>query len=644
MVTRMLGYLALLGSFSFIGPAAAAPPPVESYARLPQFRHIALSPSGKRLAWEEDGKESRKVTVLDVASGKTLATIPLGDHLRDLHWSDETTVLMSVSAARNVEVSNLSHRLYEFRRLLKYDIESKHSCMLLMEGGDRYYVTAADLLASRVAKAGTVAMSSWDWSLSAPTRTESRLAERRRVWVYNAFSVDTRTCRGTLLHEGTPETIGWVVDAAGQPVVRADWNFDRRRYSLLVKEATSWRTLLTRDNLGTMELGGLSADGKSIMAIGRTEDGHASLWSIPLQGSAPKALIDDPAVEVTKFVFNDFSDVAIGVELGGSRPEVRWLDDQARQRAEALKKTFKDGSVRTVSHSQDFSRVVVEVESPTEAPTLYLVDFASGKADVVGEPYPELAKAPLPTTQQVSYATEDGKTILADLTLPTSGEQKNLPTIVLSPGDSEDRDYDQFDWLVQFLVSRGYAVLQPQLRGSPRSAMRNDIADAARFLVSRGIADPRHLCVVGTGYGAHTALTSATLGPVGLYSCAVGINGIYDLTDYLSYLEKYLDDRSLTLQFWRERVGTAADAEVADSALAKAARLTPIPVLLIHAEQDTVTPLAQSEQLSRSMAGRPVRLLALANDDHYLSNASSRLTLLNELETFLARTLAIPSP
>jgi dipeptidyl aminopeptidase/acylaminoacyl peptidase len=363
-----------------------------------------------------------------------------------------------------------------------------------------------------------------------------------------------------------------------------------------------------------------------------------------LQGSEAKALIDERAVEVTKFVFNDFSNVALGVQLGGGRPEVRWLDEQARQRAEALNKTFHGGKVRTVSHSQDFSRVVVEFASSTAAPTLYLVDFASGKAEIVGEPYPELAKAPLPRTEQVSYSAEDGKTLLADLTLPTSGEARNLPAIVLSHDGPEDQDYDQFDWLVRFLVSRGYAVLQPQFSGSTNSTTRHDIADAARFLVSRGIADQRRVCVIGTGYGAHAALAGATLGPVGMFSCAVGINGIYGLSNYLSYLDKHLGERSLRLQYWRDRIGNPADAQVSDSALTRAARLTPIPVLLIHADEDTVTPLAQSEQLSRSMAGRPVRLLALANDDHYLSNASTRLALLNELGTFLTRTLAITSP
>lgn len=639
-MARMLGSLALLGSFSLITPASAAPPP-EAYARLPQFRHIALSPSGKRLAWEEDGKEVRKVTVLDIDSGKTLASIPLGDSLRDLHWSDETALLLKVAAARSIEVDNLEHRLYEYRRLLRYDLETKQSCVLLMDGGDRYHVTGAALLASRVTNAHTLSMASWDWSLSAPRVTESRLADRRRVWVYNAFSVDTRTCRGTLLYEGAPQTIDWVVDAAGQPVARADWDVERHKYRVLAKDGTSWRTVFTQDD--TMELGGLSSDGKSVLAMGPAEDGRSKLWSIPLQGDGAKPLIDDASAAVTGFIFNDFTNTLLGVELGYGRPEVRWLDDRARQRDEALKKTFKASKVRTVSHSQDFSRVVAEVESATAAPTVYLVDFSSGKADVIGEPYPELAKTPAATTQRISYATQDGKPLLADLTLP-DGQQKNLPTIVLSHDGPEDRDYRQFDWLVQFLVSRGYAVLQPQFRGSTSAEMRNDLAEGARVLISRGIADQRRICVAGTGYGAYAALAGASLGPVGLYSCAIGINGIYHLSDYLAYIEEHHGEKSLTAQYWREYIGKPADAQAGDSAVTNAARRTPIPVLLVHAEADTVTPPAQAEQLYRSMAGRPVQLVKLPHEDHYLSNAASRLALLKELETFLARTLAPASP
>jgi dipeptidyl aminopeptidase/acylaminoacyl peptidase len=121
--------------------------------------------------------------------------------------------------------------------------------------------------------------------------------------------------------------------------------------------------------------------------------------------------------------------------------------------------------------------------------------------------------------------------------------------VVLPHGGPESLDYYRFDWLAQFIATRGYAVLQPQFRGSTgygdafRKAgehqwgqlIQDDITDGVRALIERGVADPHHICILGEDFGGYAALAGPALTPE-LYACAVSINGISDLPAFLAYV------------------------------------------------------------------------------------------------------------
>ena len=242
--------------------------------------------------------------------------------------------------------------------------------------------------------------------------------------------------------------------------------------------------------------------------------------------------------------------------------------------------------------------------------------------------------------------------IPAYLTLPKGRELKNLPLIVLPHGGPAARDTADFDWWGQALADQGYAVLQPNYRGSDLSQrfleagfgewgrkMQTDLSDGVRYLAKEGIADPGRVCIVGGSYGGYAALAGVTLDP-GVYRCAVSVAGLADLKRMLEWINvKNWSNQSLEQRYWDRYMGVSGPS---DPALA---RISPIdhveasnaPVLLIHGRDDTVVPFEQSEVMFKALrhAQKPVELVVLNHEDHWLSRSETRLQMLKSTVAFL---------
>jgi dipeptidyl aminopeptidase/acylaminoacyl peptidase len=226
--------------------------------------------------------------------------------------------------------------------------------------------------------------------------------------------------------------------------------------------------------------------------------------------------------------------------------------------------------------------------------------------------------------------------------------------VVLPHGGPEAHDDYEFDWWAQFLASRGYAVLQPQFRGSSgfgdeyRRAgygqwgglMQDDVTDGVNAMIAQKIADPKRICIVGASYGGYAALAGAAFTP-DLYKCAVSISGVSDLPVMLGATKIRGGDESNALAYWRDSIGSPTDKAVIDRSPARAADRIKVPVLLIHGLDDTVVPIAQSELMAGALenAKKKYTFVKVKGEDHWMSNSESRQQIMKELEKFLAENL-----
>ena len=642
-----------------VRPGQAAAPPVEAFGRKPALIDVELNPAGTRLAMIEDDGQTARIIILDLASGKELRNVGTSPKTKlwSVKWANDETVLVEESITRTTTLVEQSTD--EWVRWIAIDASGGKDRMLLMNDGHRDLVRGAHLLRAQTAKAGKIYMSTWDWmETKFRGETGSRLSGRRKDsgWVHNAFEVDLKSGAGKLIGSGSQFTAEWLVDEAGARVVRSDFEPTKHVTDILYKDGASWRRLYKVTDCDGMRPVGFTKDRSAITALGRAcgED-RGKVWSIPLDGTPMTPLFEDPALDVEGVHLDPIDGTVIGIALGGPDRPTRWVDPQFDKRLKGLHKSFGARWVTPVSRSASGERIVARVQDDLHPPIYYLVDFAAKSADVLNEAYPLLVGVQLGTVRDFSYEARDRYALTGYLTVPPGVEEKNLPLVVMPHGGPEARDQPGFDWLAQFLASRGYAVLQPQFRGSTGLGkahadagrhqwglrMQDDITDGVIALVDKGIADPKRVCIVGWSYGGYAALAGVTFTP-SLYACAVSIAGISDLPTLVASESRNEGRESDSFVAWRDHIGAPTDAQVIARSPARFAGAVRAPVLLIHGVDDTVVPISQSRHMARALKASPApsELIELPGEDHWMMTSSaSRIRTLTELERFLGKYL-----
>ncbi|MEQ1490337.1 MAG: alpha/beta fold hydrolase [Terricaulis sp.] len=306
-----------------------------------------------------------------------------------------------------------------------------------------------------------------------------------------------------------------------------------------------------------------------------------------------------------------------------------------------------------VNSSEDGQRWLVSAWGPTIPTTFYVYDVATAQVSVIGSTHPRLPRAALADTRVVNYTAQDGQQLWGYLTTPSGAGP--YPTVVMPHGGPQSRDSYEFDFIVQFLVSRGYAVFQPNFRGSEGSGrsfaragygqwgrrMQSDITDGVQSLISTGVARADRICIAGISYGGYAALAGAALTP-DLYKCAISIAGLSDLPEFLESERADSGRRSDLYAYWREAIGDPSenrDQLIAASPRRQIEHIS-IPILLIHGESDQVTLASQSERMRDALqsAGKSVRYVEIEGNVYHPWNGWTNrdaARLLTEMETFL---------
>lgn len=641
-IRLILAGFALVAADCGASPAAAAPPALEIYGSLPGFEDAAIANSGKLIAIVGRVGGQRMLVVAEVG-GAPVLTFRFGeeDKIRSVSWAGDQAVLVDYSVTAPLPFGFTRDKA-ELSSVLVVPVDkSKPWAVFAKEHGITGGVRGRYGLVERQGR--------WFGYFGGITlqRTGSGDgylpggAVRPDLYEVDLQSQQVRHLAAR--SEGELTERRWLVDPRGQVAASLDWNHANGEWKVYNGSRSQ---IAAGKTTGDVVLKGLAPDGAGVVYVLTDSGGqNERRFVVPLAGGTPMPFL--PGADVAGFYRNDAGRL-VGYRDGAANGDAHFFDPAQEQTYRAIRRAFAGKTVVLESVSDDFRHLLVKVEGADDPGTWYRVAVAEHRADLIGTSY-LLEPAQVGPTRMVPFRAADGLAMEGVLTLPPGGATKRLPAVVMPHGGPGTHDRIGFDWLAQAFASRGYAVFQPNFRGSTGYGaafeqaghgewgrkMQSDLSDGLAELVKQGIVDPARVAIVGASYGGYAALAGVTL-QTGLYRCAVAIAGIGDLQRMVSSEIAASDDPVLERALKLE-IGSGRDLK-AVSPIRFVDRVT-VPVMLIHGKDDTVVDYAQSRDMASALrgAGKTVELVTLPGEDHWLSKGATRMAMLGAAVNFVLR-------
>ena len=334
-------------------------------------------------------------------------------------------------------------------------------------------------------------------------------------------------------------------------------------------------------------------------------------------------------------------------------PEWRVLDPALEADFASLRRLAGDGAIEIAGRDHADRLWVVRIYSDIDPGVHYVYDRTTKKETLLFESRPELKKHTLARYRSVTYTARDGMRIPAYLTLPPGVPEKNLPLIVHPHGGPWARTYWDFDPFVQLLANRGYAVLQPNFRGSTgygkafinasnaqwSGTMQDDLTDGVKWAIAQGLADPKRIAIIGGSYGGYAALCGVTFTPE-LYACAVDIVGPSNVATLFASFPPQWEVRRLR---WKKRLGPVDTDEAFNRKISPLFHADKIraPLLIAHGANDPRVKLSESEAIVAAARKNKVDVTFVVYPDegHGFGRPENNNDFTGRVEEFLAKHL-----
>jgi acetyl esterase/lipase len=462
--------------------------------------------------------------------------------------------------------------------------------------------------------------------------------------------IDVSTGKRKIVQRGNEGIFNWYADGSGAVRMGIGMTLDGRTRRAIYRPGgkgsfkTIDRARGPNDSL-TVPAMFLKAPGKALM-IADDEKGYSALYELDLETLVRgKQLFASKGYDIGGLVQDASGSNYLGVRVNEDRPGIRWTDPAMEAMHKAIAAKIKGGEPRIVSLSRDRSAAIVHVGGPSAPGAYFVYRAADDSMQFLNMINGGIGMKRLNPVRTIRYKARDGLEIPAVLTLPF-GKKSNLPLIVMPHGGPFARDTEEWDWWAQFLAQRGYAVVQPNYRGSSGYgtpftekgqgqwglAMQDDLNDAVAELAKSGIADPKRVCMVGASYGGYAAMRAAQRDGK-LYRCAAAYAGVSDLNRMISHDRSFLGAgaRKDWLKMQAPDLKSVSPLHHAED--------FSIPILLVHGKKDRVVPPVQSRVMVQKLkaAGKDVTWIEQPEGDHHFSRGEDRLQFLKALEAFLAR-------
>lgn len=482
------------------------------------------------------------------------------------------------------------------------------------------------------------------------------LNERDSAW-HDLYKVKISTGQRTLVRQNTGQVSGWIFDQRGQlrlamhttdggdtEILRVTGEGLVKMYSCNVFE-TCAPLRFHKDNQRVYMLTNKGAGDFISLTLFNPETGKEELVE------------SDPSnrVDFGNATFSELTDELLATSYEDERVRIYWRDKAYEADYNLIKSKLPNRDITFESSTADERLWKVVISSDTEPGEVYILDRTAKKLIFQYRTFDKLPREHLASVKAISYQSSDGLMIPAFLTLPKGVEGRNLPLIVFPHGGPWARDSWGFEPYAQFLANRGYAVLQPNFRGSTGygkkflnagnrqwgEKMQDDLTWGVKAMVAQGIADPKRVGIMGGSYGGYAVLAGlAFTSPV--YAAGVSIVGPSNLMTLLNSLPPYWEaGRTI----FSERMGDPSRSEgrrqlERQSPLNSADKIKS-PLLVVQGANDPRVKKAESDQIVTALRDRgfAVEYLVAPDEGHGFERPVNNMAMIAAAERFLAKHL-----
>jgi dipeptidyl aminopeptidase/acylaminoacyl peptidase len=639
--------------------AAAAQLPAEAFFQNPAVSGAVLSPSGTHVAITVGSKTARdRLAVLDLSTMKIQPVAAYTDaDVMDVRWISDRRLVYSL-ADRRLAAADLRFA----RGLYAVNADGSEDRQLVQ----RERVWVRDNIGTRQLPWNTFALNQ-----AGPQNSDSlhvvqpeQFSEKGADF-FKLMRLDTLNYRTEDI-DAPLNAFQWLLDEQGN--LRAVKTLKGGTAALHWREPATgqWRKLREFDRYGLdgdLELQAVAPDNKLYVLSRKGRDTQALFVYDP----ATDTLADKPVVATAQYDVQPQlvrrQDKLVGVRFTVDAEVTQWLDPaMAKLQTEVDERLPSTANMLTPARRGDSPWVLVRAFADVQPTKFYIYNSQTRKLSLLGSQHPGINPKQMSAMDMVRYKARDGLEIPAYLTLPASApSDKNLPLVVYVHGGPWVRG-SHWHWQgdVQFLASRGYAVLQPEFRGSTGFgnkhfvasfkqwglAMQDDLADAARWAVAQGIADPKRICIMGASYGGYATLMGlAKDGHV--FKCGINWVGVSDIL--LMFDANWSDMSDDWKQFGMPRMIGDRQAEAAQlqrtSPINLAAQIKN-PLLMAHGLIDRRVPIEHGRRMRDALKTHNpnVEWVEYEKDGHGWSLPETDVDWWSRIEKFLARHIGTPAP
>ncbi|MCK0150447.1 prolyl oligopeptidase family serine peptidase [Marivita sp. S6314] len=458
-----------------------------------------------------------------------------------------------------------------------------------------------------------------------------------------------------LLVENEGQTVGWMMSADLEPVMRIDRAEDGV-LSYLVRDDTDWRVLTTLSVNTVFQIHEISPEADFALVVSARNRDKAALVRVDLQTGAETVVFAEDDEDIYDLVNLDPHDGVIDAVLTHvGTSDVHALTDRGAALRDLIHAKADRVEVNDLSWAGTGRFVTATLSPDALNYTYHLFDLETGQEQLLGTfSFRERYLDRLAPTEEVMIEARDGTELHALLVRP-KGVDGPLPLVIEVHGGPALHLNWEYHHFRKFLANRGYAVLAVNYRGSTGfglafqskgfgqfgRAMQDDLVDAANWAVSQGIADPAAIAVQGGSYGGYAA-AMAMVRDADVFAAGIAEHAVLDV---LYQMRNNPFAWGLTPEYTTRYFGdpdTPEDAEImtTHSPVTRVSSLED-PMMVVAGKRDNVVGFEQSEAFlsAARAAGKDVEDLIFEDEGHGIHRWQNSIRHARRVEDFLAQHL-----